>query len=90
MPGQIKHTNIPVMPAEALVAVTVEVFGLAPVVVEEVADDAGVFAGVLEGVFEGVAAVDDDEEEEVAAAEVGFSVVPSFPTCGVAGGVWFR
>ena len=32
------------MPVEALVAVTVEVFGLAPVV-EEVAEDAGVFEG---------------------------------------------
>ena len=81
------------MPAEALVAVTVEVFGLAPVV-DEVAEDAGVFEGVFElvfedffkGVFVGVTVAADDE---VAAAEVGFSVF-SFPTCGVAGGVWFR
>ena len=82
------------MPAEALVAVTVEVFGLAPVV-DEVAEDAGVFEGVFElvfeevfkGVFVGVTAAAADDE--VAAAEVGFSVF-SFPTCGVAGGVWFR
>ena len=81
---------IPVMAAEALVAVTVEVLGLAPVV-EEAAEDAGFFEGVLRGVFGGVfegvvADVDDDEgvDDDV---EVGLSVLFSFPTWGVAGGV---
>ena len=66
------------MPAEALVAVTVEVFGLAPVV-EEAAEDAGFFEGVFEGGFEGVAVGADDEgvDNDV---EVGLSVLFSFPT----------
>ena len=83
------------MPAEALlVAVTVDVFGLAPVVAEEHPEAAVFFEGVFEGVFEdafdevfeGVPAV------EVAGAEAAFSVAVTFslPTCGVAGGVWFR
>ena len=59
---------------------TVEVFGLAPVVFEA-AELAGVFDGVFVGVF----------AEDVVKPEAGFSAaVPSLPTCGVAGGVWLR
>ena len=71
--------------ADEFVAVTVEVFGLAPPV-DGLADAAAAdFVGVA-------AAVDDDDDDAVAAAEGGgcFSG-PSLPaTCGVAGGVWFR
>ena len=86
-PSNPLKCDIPVAAADEFVAVTVEVFGLAPPE-DELADAAAAAADFVGA----AAAVDDDDDDAVAAAEEGgcFSG-PSLPaTCGVAGGVWFR